>query len=45
MLFRSQAQARDAGVREVVFKADSMEAFCDVVTRLIAENGRRNPRS
>ena len=40
-----QAQARDAGVREVVFKADSMEAFCDVVTRLIAENGRRNPRS
>jgi len=29
-----QAQALDAGVREVVFKTDAVEAFCEVVARL-----------
>lgn len=30
-----QAQAREAGVREVVFKTDAVEEFCDVVARLL----------
>ena len=31
-----QAQALAAGVREVVFKTDAVEAFCEVVARLVA---------
>ncbi|QHE88221.1 hybrid sensor histidine kinase/response regulator [Hydrogenophaga sp. BPS33] len=30
-----QAEAKAAGVREVVFKTDAVEAFCEVVARLI----------
>ncbi len=30
-----QAQARTAGVREVVFKTDAVEQFCEVVARLV----------
>ncbi|MCW5655790.1 ATP-binding protein [Hydrogenophaga sp.] len=30
-----QAEARAAGVREVVFKTDAVEAFCEIVARLI----------
>jgi two-component system cell cycle sensor histidine kinase/response regulator CckA len=30
-----QAEARQAGVREVVFKTDAVEAFCEVVARLV----------
>lgn len=30
-----QVQARAAGVREVVFKTDAVEAFCEVVARLV----------
>ena len=30
-----QVEAKAAGVREVVFKTDAVEAFCDVVARLI----------
>ncbi|MDO9147987.1 MAG: response regulator [Hydrogenophaga sp.] len=29
-----QSQARAAGVREVVFKTDAIDAFCEVVARL-----------
>jgi CheY-like chemotaxis protein len=31
-----QSQALAAGVREVVFKTDAVEAFCEVVARLVA---------
>jgi len=31
-----QAQAQAIGVREVIFKTDAVEDFCDVVGRLIA---------
>jgi two-component system, cell cycle sensor histidine kinase and response regulator CckA len=31
-----QAEARAAGVREVVFKTDAVEAFCEVVARLVS---------
>ncbi len=31
-----QAQALEAGVREVVFKTDAVEEFCDVVARLVS---------
>ena len=30
-----QAEAKAAGVREVVFKTDAVEAFCEVVARLV----------
>ncbi|RZL06098.1 MAG: response regulator [Rubrivivax sp.] len=30
-----QAEARAAGVREVVFKTDAVEAFCEIVARLV----------
>ena len=30
-----QAEAQAAGVREVVFKTDAIESFCDVVQRLV----------
>ncbi|MDO9437890.1 ATP-binding protein [Hydrogenophaga sp.] len=30
-----QVEAKAAGVREVVFKTDAVEAFCDVVARLV----------
>ncbi|WP_382162579.1 ATP-binding protein [Hydrogenophaga sp. ANAO-22] len=30
-----QAEAKTAGVREVVFKTDAVEAFCEVVARLV----------
>ena len=30
-----QAEAKVAGVREVVFKTDAVEAFCEVVARLV----------
>lgn len=30
-----QAQALNAGVREVIFKTDAVDAFCDVVARLL----------
>jgi len=30
-----QSQALAAGVREVVFKTDAVDAFCDVVARLV----------
>ncbi len=30
-----QAEARAAGVREVVFKTDAVETFCEVVSRLV----------
>ncbi|WP_332743738.1 hybrid sensor histidine kinase/response regulator [Hydrogenophaga sp.] len=30
-----QAESRAAGVREVVFKTDAVEAFCEVVARLV----------
>jgi len=30
-----QAEARTAGVREVVFKTDAVEAFCEIVARLV----------
>ena len=33
-----QAQALAAGVREVVFKTDAVEAFCQVVARLIGSD-------
>ena len=39
-----RAQAVDAGVRELIFKADSVEAFCEVVQRL-AQKIRRKPES
>ena len=32
-----QANAREAGVREVIFKAEAMEKFCDVVAGVLAE--------
>jgi len=31
-----QAEAVAAGVREVVFKTDAVEAFCEVVARLVS---------
>lgn len=33
-----QAEAKAAGVREVVFKTDAVEAFCEVVARLVQAN-------
>jgi CheY-like chemotaxis protein len=30
-----QTEARAAGVREVVFKTDAVEAFCEIVARLV----------
>ncbi|WP_156479574.1 response regulator, partial [Hydrogenophaga intermedia] len=30
-----QAEARAAGVREVVFKTDAVEQFCEIVARLV----------
>lgn len=35
-----QAQALNAGVREVVFKTDAVDAFCDVVARLLRSSQR-----
>jgi two-component system, cell cycle sensor histidine kinase and response regulator CckA len=35
-----QAEAMAAGVREVVFKTDAVEAFCDVVARLATPSAR-----
>ncbi len=32
-----QAQARAAGVREVVFKTDAVEEFCEIVARLVRQ--------
>jgi PAS domain S-box-containing protein len=37
-----QAQAREAGVREVLFKAEAMESFCEVVIRLINDSVDRS---
>ncbi|MGC4367873.1 hybrid sensor histidine kinase/response regulator [Hydrogenophaga sp. R2] len=34
-----QAEARAAGVREVVFKTDAVETFCEVVSRLVQPAG------
>ena len=34
-----QAQAQAAGVTEVVFKTDAVEAFCEVVARLVRPAG------
>ncbi|WP_171019923.1 ATP-binding protein [Hydrogenophaga sp. 2FB] len=33
-----QVEAKAAGVREVVFKTDAVEAFCDVVARLVKKD-------
>ncbi len=33
-----QAEAKAAGVREVVFKTDAVEAFCEVVARLVKQD-------
>ncbi len=33
-----QAEAKMAGVREVVFKTDAVEAFCEVVARLVKQD-------
>jgi two-component system cell cycle sensor histidine kinase/response regulator CckA len=33
-----QAEAKTAGVREVVFKTDAVEAFCEVVARLVKQD-------
>ena len=35
-----QAEARSAGVREVVFKTDAVEQFCEIVARLVKPAGR-----
>ena len=39
MWFSLMAQARTAGVREVVFKTDAVETFCEVVSRLVQPAG------
>jgi len=35
-----QAEARSAGVREVVFKTDAVEQFCEIVARLVRPAAR-----
>ena len=40
-----QTQAQAAGVREVIFKAEAMDGFCEVIARVLNEAGNKSKTS
>ena len=40
-----QTQAKAAGVREVIFKAEAMDGFCEVIARVLNEAGNKSKTS